>query len=291
MMLWIALSIMTLLALLFATLPLLKNKKQSQMLNKMANVQIYEERLKELLQDRELGLITPENFQAQQLELQKTLIQDQSEFNQSHESVALNSNKSIFLLVVLIPLFAFFAYVKWWGSSQLWQQQQQINANQINVANYLNQYHSTTDILNKLQTVVAQHPTDPKGWYLLGRLQMGMNLNQEACVSLKKSYELQSDDFDTMMAYAQSCFESNNHQLTPELKKVLQQAITQAPDNPEPINLLALNAFYAKRYQEAIDYWTSIIQRYPVDTNDATLLQQTIDKTRKLMREKTSGKK
>ena len=181
--------------------------------------------------------------------------------------------------IFIITFITYFFLGGYQGMNQ-WKAQ---STNQQSTQAFMKQFKNPQEVLAKMQQVVAQHSTDPKGWILLARLQSSLGKTNDAVVSFARANQLEPNNPEIAMQYAQALFDQNDHQLNAKSKALLQHVMVLAPNNPEPINLLALNEFYAKHYQAAINEWQSILQHYSLNSEDATTIRETIEKTQALM--------
>ncbi len=149
--------------------------------------------------------------------------------------------------------------------------------------NILKAYANPESILDQMEVAVVQNPNDPKAWFLLGRLQIAFHDTDEAVESFGNANRLKPNDPDIMMNTATAIFQANGNRLNAQSKALLEKVMALDPNNPEPLNLLALNAFYSKNYSVAISYWQTILSHYPLDAGTEAALQKTIEETQRLM--------
>jgi len=182
---------------------------------------------------------------------------------------------SIFIITFITYFFlGDYQGVNQWKAQSTDQQSAQV---------FMRQFKNPQDVITRMQQVMAENPNDPKGWVLLARLQLSLGKTNDAVNSFARAYKLKPNDAEIAMQYAQALFDQNDHKLNKESKALLQHVMNIAPNNPEPINLLALNEFYAKHYQAAINEWQSILEHYSLNSEDATTIRETIEKTQALI--------
>ncbi len=276
----LVLLLMLIIALAFFLVPLLsKQAIKSSNAQAKINQQIYQQQATQLKQNYEQGLLSELEYRSLQDELILSLLDDEANFQSTPvlpaEDNIKNNNLIIFISIVFC-IIAIGAYLLWGNPkvvlSHLQQQQNQVAAQKM-----LAELKTPEQVIDKLKQAIQANPQDPKGWFLLGRLYMDMQNFSAARQAFAKANQLQPNDPDIMLNYAQVLFVQNHNQLTPLAKQLLQNIITQDPANPGVINLLALDAYSRGDYQQAINYWQSLLANMPPDTDTAKALQRAID--------------
>ena len=190
-----------------------------------------------------------------------------------HREVAI----ALFILIPLLTLslYGYLDYSRelnqWWIS----ERQEGIVKQMLN--------HSPREIMDQLKTRLQQDPNQPQGWYLLGNLYLGMKRYPEAVQALSKANQLQGGIAKIQLALAEALFFANRHQLNAQSKQLIQEVLKEEPDNINAINLLALDAYHAKRYPQAIGYWEKLLPRFPENSESHQMLLQLIANAKKKM--------
>ena len=171
---------------------------------------------KEQLEDLELRYnqkdIDIENYQSTKEELERSLFNDLKESD--HETLAKSkegSNKKpakfidTWLVVLLVPLIAIPVYLNL-GNLNFTKQldSKKVSSETTNSTMPLKP-DGTPDIekvTERLQQEMEKNPTDPKGWYMLGRAYMLTQSYPEAIESFDKSLSLRPDLAETMLSLA-----------------------------------------------------------------------------------------
>lgn len=253
--------------------PWLRQTKVAAANRQQLNIALYQQRLQELEQDLQLGKLDATQYEQAQAELQQALLQDTST---SEAVIATTNNRELlWWLLAAIPVLAVIMYFCVGGSQDLYHYQlQQVNNQQ---ATALTQQLKTPQaVLARLEQTVAQNPTDPQGWFLLGRLYMDFQRTNDATKAFAHANQLKPNDPDIMLQYAQALFVQNNMRLNTQAKDLLKAVVTQDPNNQGVINLLALDAYSNKHYQQAIDYWQSLLEYNATDSDNYRSLQAAI---------------
>lgn len=186
--------------------------------------------------------------------------------------------RTAMLLGIIFPLLAYLAYFYWGSHDKLhdyYVQQTQAKA----VAAYLSK-KSPAQIIADLKERVEQHPNRAKGWFLLGRLYFSQQDINNAQQAFHKAHELDPNDLETAIQYAQVLLLQNQGKLTPFAKALVNKVISQQPEHVLAMHLLAMDAYLTGQYQLAIQYWQSMLNHYPVDSPDRKMIVSAIEKAR-----------
>lgn len=260
-------------AMLCVAWPWLRQTKVALANRQELNVALFQQRLHELEQDLGLGKIDATQFDQAKIELQQGLLQDTA--MPEAAIVTTGSRALLWGLLAALPAFAVVLYFCVGGSQDLYHYQQQQVSNQQATA-LTQQLKTPQAVLSKLEKTVAQNPNDPQGWFLLGRLYMDFQRTKDATKAFAHANQLKPNDPDIMLQYAQALFVQNHMRLNSQAKALLKAVVTQDPNNQGVINLLALDAYSSKHYQQAIDYWQSLLEYNAPDSDNYRSLQAAI---------------
>jgi cytochrome c-type biogenesis protein CcmH/NrfG len=197
--------------------------------------------------------------------------------------IPLIKHKAIFtalIIFVLLPLIAGILYFHWGKANGLLSyaaHQQQA----LRVKAELAKIKNPQQVVDQLQTYLHDHPNNPKGWYLLGKVYLTQNNYREALTALTKAHEQAADNIEYSVAYAMAVFFTNQKQLTPATKQLLEQVLLQSPNHVAATNLLAIDAYNQGQYNQAIHYWEKLIPLFDPQSEDEKLLLQMISRAQK----------
>jgi len=138
-------------------------------------------------------------------------------------------------------------------------------------------------VIAKLQTHLETHQKSSKGWMLLGRLHLSVKNYDAAVAALHKAYELKKDDPEIMIQYVEARFIQHNRKLSQQDIKILKQLLIKQPKHAAALNILAVNAFLEKRYQEAIDSWQDVLSQTQPGSDDQKAILVSIAKAQKAL--------
>lgn len=193
--------------------------------------------------------------------------------NNTGARLTLDNKWLLLMLVIALPVAAGLLYRHWGAADRLnVYYQQQKNAQLVQQT--LKQLGTAEQVIAKLKAQLQQHPT-AKGWYLLGRLYLSQEQLAQAQEAFANSHQLNSHDPQTMLQYAEVLFLQERH-LTAQARELLEQVLSQQPDNAEAINILAIADYQQGNYPQAIQRWEQLLTRFPADTEDGKKLLEAI---------------
>jgi len=183
------------------------------------------------------------------------------------------------MIVVII-----FGYWRW-GSWSGWQDYLRQDARQQQVQVMLKSIKGPQELIDKLKAKLSTNPDSARGWYLLGRLYASQNDWQQSHDAFARAHQLQSDDEQITVNYAQSIWQLNNRQFDDKSRDLFNAILKKNPQQPDALAMLAMNAFMSHDYQQAIDYWQRLLNIAPPDSEDAKAIRKAIAKAQKLIGE------
>jgi cytochrome c-type biogenesis protein CcmH len=181
------------------------------------------------------------------------------------------------LLCCLIPLFNLVLYF-YFGNNRIvseWMTTLK-NRNQVQLA--IAKLGTRQEIIKKLHTRLMQLPENQetaRGWHILGKLYFNEQNGKEAIICLQKALSLKPTDPYFLLELLSAKFYVY-HQLDPKDRRAINNLLRTSPNNVNAINLLALDAYQRKNYQEAIQHWENLLQFFSPGSEDSQNLLQMI---------------
>lgn len=187
------------------------------------------------------------------------------------------SSRSIFWSVPVLIALVGAGYWQW-GAWPEWMSYLQANEKQKRIQTMLKSIHGPEELIEKLKLTLQKDPNSARGWYLLGRLYASQNLWQQANASFKRAHELQPDDEQMTVNYAQSCWELNHQAFDSSSRQLLTGILERHANQPDALAMLAMDAYKRRAYQQAIDYWQHLLQQVPPESNEGQAIRKAIAK-------------
>lgn len=263
-MFWIISAILTVIALAFI-LPALLKRTYSQDATREQNISIAREQLAELELRFEQGDIDKESYQSSKDELELALYNDLKDYD---AGLSEDTDKSVtkspgtWLILLLIPLIAIPTYLNLGNLKFTKQIDSKMVAQEAAQATMPLKADGTPDIdkiAENLKAEMENNPTDPKGWYMLGRTYMMLKRFPEAANSFDKSLSLRPELADTMLALADALSMNNNGQLIGRPRNLVNKALEIEPSNITALWLSGMAASQEDDFLEAIDHWQKVL--------------------------------
>jgi len=201
-MLWFVIALMIVIALAIILLPLLRTAKAQSENRREQNVQIAQEQLKKLKEDREQGLISVQDYEQAYSDLEKTLYGDldvttEGELTDSGTAYIMTS-----ILVLLVPMTVITLYYSL-GSPTLIGMTDTVKTSETSVATNKDKSKKVSDIgslFDSLKQRLETNPDDVQGWKMMGLTYMHYDQFDNAVAAYKKADELLPGDSDIQQA-------------------------------------------------------------------------------------------
>lgn len=278
---------LTLLGLLIASVALLliaggRKHRPVAIERDALNKAFYHQRLKELEEDEEQGVVgeRPEMVR----ELQQTLLLD---IPNDEQIVERSVSRWVLLPGVLVLIFVSLGfYFKTGGFAQVmsWQQvQNDLPALRAQVMNP-DAKPLTMEELARLglgiRTSLQQDPQNVNDWLMLGRIGMVLNNATTATQAFQHAMQLAPENQEVKLSYADVLTRSPDPQDNRQAGEMLNEMLKTDSNNLRILSLLAFNAFSQQHYPEAMASWQKMLQLLPVDDQRRVMIQRSIEQAK-----------
>ncbi len=246
------------------------------------NKAFYQDRLHELEQDEEQGVVAerPEMVK----ELQQNLLND---IPGQQDAQAKPINRwalvpGVALLVVVTLGF----YLKTGGLAQVldWQQvEAQMPELRARVANERAQPLSMEEIARLglgLRTALQQDDRNINDWMMLGRVGMALNNATTATQAFAHAYQLDPNSLEVRLGYAEVLTRSNDPEDNKQATQMLRKMIAEDHTNLRVLSLLAFNSFEQGDFKQAIGAWQVMLKLLPANDQRAEVIKRSIEQAK-----------
>jgi len=244
-------------------LPALLNRESIKDATREQNISIAREQLAELESRLEKNDIDQNTYNVSKEELEKSLFND---LQQSDSTLKINKKTSwsidVWVILLLVPLIAIPSYLKLGNLNFTKQFDSKEAAQKVVQANVPLKPDGTPDIekiTERLKLEMESNPTDPQGWYMLGRSYMLIERFDEAVESFEKSVSLRPDLADSMLALADALSMTNTGLLSGRPRELVKKALLIEPENVTALWLSGMAASQEGEYPEAIQQWSKVL--------------------------------
>jgi len=288
---WLYSVILLLIALLFILVPVLRYrpviKTADSEIRKQKNIEVFQQSLAELEQDRKEDIITVDEFEKLKTELQRSFMSDMDDEKSRLQSNSGKTNKLIPMLCLLfIPLFSYSLY-EVVGSARDLELPQILQAlGEAETAEQ--QLQGLNRLAEVLQNRFDRHDDDIQNGYMLGTLYLELENFPEAIRTFRAMTEVMeaSPDKATVLGQlAQSMYLAAESQITAEVQQVIDQALSMNPNEYAVMSLLAIESFIKEDFAQALTYWRRQLIQMDANSQQAVVLRSRIEQVEALLPE------
>ncbi|OAJ93014.1 c-type cytochrome biogenesis protein CcmI [Vibrio bivalvicida] len=288
---WIASVILVAVSVLLIALPFIKKKSNiDEELRDELNKAFYKDRLEELEEETDEGLV--ENQQELIEDLKQSLLDDIPHEEQQKQESRISALAVIVPSTLLVIGLSYGLYFKF-GASEDVQKWHEVSANLPALSKKLMSPEGAAlsedemqDLTLALRTRLHYQPDDSTGWLLLGRIALANRDVGTAVGAMKKAYNLESDNPDVMLGYAQALMLSQDDTDQDKARRLLGQLVQQDYVDLRVFSLLAFDAYERKDYPAAVRYWSIMQQMIGPKDSRYEMLSRSIENAQKQMGQK-----
>ncbi|PMU03883.1 c-type cytochrome biogenesis protein CcmI [Aeromonas salmonicida] len=256
-------------------MPLWRGEGKQSISRSALNKQLYRQRLLEIGEEREQGILAeePESL----VELQRSLLDDIPDVEQSARG-----GKSLIwipgVLVLVGVSLGLYYKLGAWQEVQRWQDASSRLgelSNRILVerdAQVTEQ--DLLDFMLALRTRLKDEPNDYRGWLLLGRLSLDGNDPDMAREALERAYDLAPQKTMVAVPYAQALMMTGDDGQADEL---LRSAIALDPANIEARSVYAFMALQKEDFKTALMRWREMLPLMEKGSTRYAMVERSID--------------
>ena len=270
---WIYAALLLFAALMLLLWPVLRGRKDQAEEDRTAlNIALYEEHIAELEAQHANGALSADQLKEGRLEADRELLDD-TDVGRPKQSVNLG-NALPLIAALLVPVAGLGLYM-YWGASEKVEL----------TLSLAEQPKTVEDMIKRLEDTVRLQPESVDAWYFLGRTYMSEQRPKEAAHAYEKTIELVGRQPDLLGQWAQALYFANGNKWSAELQSLLDEALSQDPNEATSLGLLGIAAFEDKRFQDAIDAWTQLSKSLDPQDPSYQAIQTGIERARSSLAE------
>ena len=270
---WIYAALLLFAALMLLLWPVLRGRKDQAEEDRTAlNIALYEEHIAELEAQHANGALSADQLKEGRLEADRELLDD-TDVGRPKQSVNLG-NALPLIAALLVPVAGLGLYM-YWGASEKVEL----------TLSLAEQPKTVEDMIKRLEDTVRLQPESVDAWYFLGRTYMSEQRPKEAAHAYEKTIELVGRQPDLLGQWAQALYFANGNKWSAELQSLLDEALSQDPNEATSLGLLGIAAFEDKRFQDAIDAWTQLSKALDPQDPSYQAIQTGIERARSSLAE------
>lgn len=247
---WLAALLLSLVSAAILVLPLWRGSRADGEQDMLAlNRRVFRERLAELERDRADGRTDDATFTELRTELERNLLT--LEDGPGGAQAANRSPRLVSLLVVvLLPLLALGFYREmaappglpdWWQlRAEMGPSVDRLMRGEVPAETATG--HTLADFVRLLQDRLQRDPRNADGWFMLGIAYMQLEMVQQASTAFEHAWRLRPGESRYALLYAQSRVFSNEGQLDPQSRQLLESVLAREPAHEGALLMYGLAA-------------------------------------------------
>ena len=270
---WLIAGIFIVIALLLIALPVWFSRQSSEMGASQQNLDIARQRYQDLRNQLRSGAISQTDFDDQEAELELTLNQDLQNTSQS-STTAVQGRWILVLIIPGLPVMAILLYLMIGDPAA-------IDRKVVSQAEMGRVPEAINTMVEKLAERLQQEPEDLEGWVMLGRSYKYMKKYQQSADAFAKAFQLQGDNADIMLQYADALTMAKPDKLLAgKPAELVFKALSKQPDHPTGLWLAGMAMAEEGDYQQALAYWQRLEPQIPAQSESYADLQKLISAAR-----------
>ncbi|TQI81496.1 cytochrome c-type biogenesis protein CcmI [Serratia fonticola] len=287
---WLIIIVLLLGTAALLVVPAMRQGKEGEAASRdTLNKAFYQDRLDELEQDEEQGVVAerPEMVK----ELQQNLLNDIP--GQQEEPPRPINRWALVPGVMVLVVVAVGFYLKTGGLAQVmaWHQvESQMPELRERVANERAKPLSMEEIARLglgLRTSLQNDDRNINDWMMLGRVGMALNNATTATQAFAHAYRLDPNNMEVRLGYAEVLTRSNDPEDNKQASAMLRKMVAEDHTNLRVLSLLAFNAFEQGDYQQAIGAWQVMLKLLPADDQRIEVIKRSIEQAKVQVGEET----
>ncbi|MEN3799710.1 c-type cytochrome biogenesis protein CcmI [Aeromonas veronii] len=281
---WIVIAGLLVLVSLALVVPLWRGEGKQSISRSALNKQLYRQRLLEIGEEREQGVLAEESDSL--VELQRSLLDDIPDVEQTARS-----GKSLIwipgVLVLLVVSLGLYYKLGSWQEVSRWQDaSSRLGELSNRILVERDAQVTEQDLLDftlALRTRLKDEPNDYRGWLLLGRLALDGNDPEMASEALERAYTLAPQKSLVAVPYAQALMMTGDEV---QADALLQAAIAQDPDNIEARSVYAFMALQKEDFQTALARWQAMLPLMEKGTPRYVMVERSMEYARAQLKQR-----
>jgi len=278
---WIVAALLLVAALLFMLPPLLLPGKRHEddVRRDKINIAIHNDKVAELDADLRNGVLTDEQFDSARKELDRNLLEDVKDHEESSSGTAAKSSTVAIILGIGIPVMAVLMY------NQLGAGLAGISPNDPSVKVSAEGHEEPIEnMIIGLKQRLASNPQDVEGWVMLGRSYYFQKRHLEASKAYGEAVKLSGENNPDLLAdLADTLAVANNRTMAGRPYELVQKALSLQPFHQKSLWLAGTGAYQAEDFPSALSYWEKLIAIFPPESDSAQQIQRNIGEVKELM--------
>jgi cytochrome c-type biogenesis protein CcmH len=264
MVFWAALLSMLLVAIVILVYPLLRTYRIQSIAYRQSNLELYEDKLKELENDLGEGRIDHERYRVARQEVDRELLQDVPV--ESRETASLHYNARLvrhpglaLVIAVFLPMASLLIYMQLGmhaageGNIQVQAQTESTTATEKHPGTQPGTQESIVKMVQALADRVNTNGGTLEEWTMLGRAYKHIGEFAKSASAFEEAVAL-NGSAQLMLEQAEAMAMLHNRRFTPASRAIVLKALSLEPDNVNALWFAGVAEFQAENYRQSIEH-------------------------------------
>lgn len=270
---WLLAVLMTVVALAFVLVPLLRPRRAAGPSAKEANLEVLRSQRREIESDVALGVLPGDARSEALQELVGRAEQDLAEADGSAPAAAQRRPWIAAAIAgVAIPVIAFGIYLATGNPRAM---DPAVAARPAGMSE-----HDVVAMVDRLAQKVRERPDDVQGWSLLARSTAAMGRFNEAAEAYEHLAKLVPGDANVLADYADALGMAQGQSLAGRPRELIEQALRIDPTHRKALALAGTAAMDAGDYPASVKYWETLAAQLPAGSQDEAQIRQIVAEVR-----------
>ena len=258
---------------------ILLNKNNEKINSNQNNMDIYNQKLKEINFDIENRLITRSEANNAIEELEYSLIKDNKNTDILDSKLYfsnLKSKKTIsVILVLVIPIFVISVYSFIGDPNSI--EKLVLVSDLKNTKNNSEKLVSVEQMLNRVERRLLDDPNNTDDWLMLANSYVVLKRYPEAIRAFENLYRLKGDDPSLLFRYADVLAMANSGIFAGKSSELIKKALQLDPQNTMGLWLAGLVAYEEGEIKKAINYWQNVLPKLEIGSEEEKNIRKYIE--------------
>lgn len=261
-MIWIALALMTALALALPLAGYLRARRAAPQLAESPDIALYRRQLARLDDEQEAGMIAPEEARAARLEIERRILKADSARRETRPAARLPAAVAVAPVVLAIAL-AVPLYLELGRPGA--ESAPRRAAPTAEAAPDAAPQARVSDLFAQLEARLADHPEEVEGWRLLGRTALGSGQPRRAAEAFRTAIALDPDAADLHASLGEALVAMAEGRVTPAAQLAFDRALRRDESTPAARYYTGLAHLQAGEEEDAQRVWRALLAESPPD--------------------------
>lgn len=277
---WLLAALMTVVALAFVLVPLLRPHPTAGPSATQANLEVLRSQRREIEADVETGVLPKEAKDEALRELVGRAQGDLADSGAPAPAVQRRPWVAAAIAGVAIPVIAFGVYLALGTPAAT---NPAVAARPAGMSE-----HDVAAMIERLAQKVRERPDDVQGWSLLARSMAALGRFNESAEAYQHLAQLVPDDANVLADYADALGMAQGQSLAGRPRELIEQALKIDPTHRKALALAGTATMDAGDYQAAMKHWQALAAALPPGSPDEAQVQQIVAEVRE--KAKAAGK-